>query len=73
MLDRIPGTDTDTTPGGRVERLERRRECLDMCDELSVRKWIARPGDRDRLRSTRGSTVQMLDWSQGLLRLALVG
>ena len=73
MLDRIPRADADATPRTGVDRLQRRRERLDVRNEVGVGQRFTRPGNGDRMRAMRESAVQVFDWSQGLLRLALVG
>ena len=73
MFDRIPRADADATAGRGVELLQCRRESLDIRYETGVTQRFTWPGNGNRVRGARESAVQMLDWSQGLLRLLLVG
>ena len=74
MLDRVARTDPDAASGRGVERLERRRERVGVRDQLGVREWLSRSGDRNGSRVALESAVEMIDGSQGaLLRCAMAG
>jgi len=74
MLDRVARADPDAASTRGVERLERRRERVDVRDKLGVREWPSRSSDGKGGWVALESAVEMIDGSQGaLLRCAIAG